>query len=278
MAKETVRSQLRARAVDGVVRLAAYDPRSTPGVASRARADADLAALSPRLATRQEQLFAQGDRSLLLVLQGMDTSGKDGTIKQVIGAMNPVGVRITSFKQPTATERRHHFLWRVRRALPRPGEVGIFNRSQYEDVGVVRVHGLAPPEVIERRYAEIERFERRLADNGTTVVKCWLHISYDEQRERLLARLDDPAKRWKFRERDVDERARWADYLAAYETAIARCSTDAAPWYVVPADRKWYRNWAVARLLVEHLDALGLSYPEPDLDVAALKARLAPPG
>ena len=274
---KSLRALLRARPRNGALQLAGSDPRATPGVKSRKRAEDELAANEARLATLQEQLYANAGRSLLLVLQGMDTSGKDGTIKHVVSAMNPVGVRITSFKVPTEEERRHGFLWRVRRALPAPGQVAIFNRSHYEDVGVVRVHGLAEPEVIERRYGEINRFEERLAEAGTVVVKCWLHISYDEQRERLLARLDDPAKRWKFSERDIDERARWAGYMAAYETAIARCSIDAAPWHVVPADRKWYRNWAVARLLVEHLDELGLTYPDPGLDVAALKARLAPP-
>ena len=268
---------LRARPEDGTLRLAECPTRDTPGVKSRGRAEDQLVVDAARLATLQEQLYANRDRSLLLVLQGMDTSGKDGAIKHVAGAMNPVGVRVTSFRVPTDEERRHGFLWRVRKALPEPGQVAVFNRSHYEDVGVVRVKGLAEPDVVERRYGEINRFEERLAESGTVVVKCWLHISYDEQRERLLARLDNPAKRWKFSEKDVDERGRWADYMAAYETAIARCSTDAAPWYIVPSDRKWYRNWAVSRLVVEQLATLGLAYPDPGLDVPALKARLAPP-
>ena len=272
--KKDLRSLLRASRPPG---LDAYDTRATPGVRSRKQAEAELADDADRLATLQEMLYATGERSLLLVLQGLDTSGKDGTIKHVAGAMNPVGVRVTSFKVPTEEERRHSFLWRIRRALPAPGQVAVFNRSHYEDVGVVKVHGLAPADEIERRYDAINRFERQVVASGTTVVKCWLHISYDEQRERLLARLDDKDKRWKFNERDLDERARWHDYLAAYETAIARCSTDDAPWYVVPADRKWYRNWAVSRLLVEHLDELDLAYPRPDLDVAALRKRLAAP-
>jgi PPK2 family polyphosphate:nucleotide phosphotransferase len=274
----TVSDLLRARPADGVFALAGIDPRSTPGVKSRKRAEADLASDAERLASLQERLYAERDRSFLLVLQGMDTSGKDGVVKHVVAAMNPVGTEVTSFRAPTEAEARHPFLWRVRRRLPVAGQVGIFNRSHYEDVGIVRVHGLVPPETVERRYAEINRFEQRVAGSGTTVVKCWLHISYDEQRERLLARLDDPAKRWKFNETDIAERAHWAEYMAAYETAIARCTTDAAPWYVVPADRKWYRNWAVARLLVETLDAMGPRYPEPPLDVPALKKRLAPPG
>ena len=277
MPKESVRELLRARPADGALQLAGFDPRATPGVRSRKAAEAEFAANAERLAERQEQLYATGTGSVLLVLQGMDTSGKDGVVKHVVGTMNPGGVRITSFKVPTEKERRHHFLWRIRNALPAPGYVGIFNRSQYEDVGVVRVHGLAPAATIEKRYDEINRFERRVVASGTTVVKCFLHLSYDEQRERLLARLDDPSKHWKFNERDVDERRRWAEYMAAYETAIARCSTDEAPWYVVPADRKWYRNWAVLHLLLEHLDALGLSYPDPGLDVPRLKVRLQPP-
>lgn len=275
---DSVTRLLRAEPVDGTFRLDGVDPRATPGVGGRKKVAAQVTADVERLATSQEQLYAMRERSLLLVLQGMDTSGKDGTVKHVVGACNPVGVRVTSFRAPTETERRHHFLWRVRPALPGPGMVAVFNRSHYEDVGVVRVHGLAEPAEIERRYAAINRFEQRAADAGTTVVKCWLHISYDEQRERLLARAHDPTKRWKFNVGDLAERARWAEYMSAYETAIARCSTDAAPWYVVPADRKWYRDWAVGRLLVETLDELGLRYPEPPLDVAAVEARLAPPG
>jgi PPK2 family polyphosphate:nucleotide phosphotransferase len=273
-----LRSLLRATPTDAGYQLAGVDARATPGVKSRKAAEAELATDSDRLATLQEQLYAMRERSLLLVLQGLDTSGKDGTIKHVVGAVNPVGVRITSFGVPTKVERKHHFLWRIRKGVPVPGQIAVFNRSHYEDVGVVRVHELVPPEAIERRYGEINRFEQRLADDGVVVVKCWLHISYEEQRERLLARLADPAKRWKFQEGDLAERARWADYMSAYETAIARCSTDAAPWYVIPADRKWYRNWAVARLLVEHLETLGLHYPDPLLDLDGLKTRLAPPG
>jgi PPK2 family polyphosphate:nucleotide phosphotransferase len=242
----------------------------------KAAAEEELKANAEAIGELAYRLYAEDRRALLLVLQGMDTSGKDGVVKHVVSAFNPVGVAITSFRAPTEQERRHHFLWRIRKGLPVRGQVAIFNRSHYEDVGIVRVHGWAEPDVIERRYAEINRFEQRLADAGTTVVKCWLHLSYDEQRERLLARLDDPTKRWKFNPDDLAERARWADYMAAYETAIARCS-GAAPWYVVPADRKWYHNFAVARLLVETLGGLGLAYPDPPLDVPALRARLAPP-
>jgi PPK2 family polyphosphate:nucleotide phosphotransferase len=229
------------------------------------------------LAALQEKLFAAASQRVLLVLQGMDTSGKGGVIDHVIGLVNPQGVHIASFKKPTPEELRHHFLWRVRRALPAPGLIGIFDRSHYEDVLIARVHALAPPEVIEKRYAEIARFESQLVDQGYALVKCFLHVSYDEQRERLLARLDDPTKHWKFNPGDLAERARWAEYQEAYRIALERCSTDAAPWYAVPADRKWYRNWAIGRLLLETVRDLDPHYPQPALDVPALTRALAPP-
>jgi PPK2 family polyphosphate:nucleotide phosphotransferase len=276
MAKSSIRRQLRA--AGDPFQLAAVDPSSTPGAPGKALARTEVDALAKPLFELQERLYAERTRAVLLVLQGMDTCGKDGTVKKVVGAFNPVGVRITSFKAPTDEERRHGFLWRIRRALPSPGIVGVFNRSHYEDVGIVRVHGWAPPEVIERRYGQINRFEAELADSAITVVKCFLHISYDEQSERLLARLDDPAKHWKFNPGDLDERALWADYMSAYETAIGRCSTDAAPWYIVPADHKWYRDWAVAHLLLETMNELDPQYPKPALDLEALRKRLMPPG
>ena len=254
--------------------LAARDAAATPGVTGKAAALARTEALADRLASLQERLYAEGTRSLLVVLQGMDTSGKGNTIEHVIGAMNPQGCRVTAFKQPTEEELAHHFLWRIERALPEPREIGIFDRSHYEDVLVVRVHALAP---WEGRHEEIVEWERRVTESGTTIVKCLLHLSYDEQRERLLARLDDPAKRWKFRERDIDERARWKDYEQAYDDALRLCSTEVAPWYVVPSDRKWYRRWAVAQLLAETLGEMDPRYPDPSLDVERLKARLAPP-
>jgi PPK2 family polyphosphate:nucleotide phosphotransferase len=191
-----------------------------------------------------------------------------------VGLLDVSGVALKSFKKPTEEELAHDFLWRVEKALPAAGEIGIFDRSHYEDVLVVKVHELAPPAEIERRYDAINDFERRLVDGGTTLVKCMLHISADEQRERLLARLDDPTKQWKFKPGDVDERARWDDYRAAYETALERCSTEAAPWYVVPSDRKWYRNWAIAQLLLETLRSLDLDWPAPDYDVAEQRDRL----
>jgi PPK2 family polyphosphate:nucleotide phosphotransferase len=204
----------------------------------------------------------------------MDCGGKDGTIKSVVGLFNPSGVRVASFGVPTPQERRHHFLWRVRRELPEPGYVGAFNRSHYEDVLVVRVHGLVPASRVERRYDMINDFERELVDDGLTLVKVMLHISPEEQLDRLRARLEDPTKHWKYRPGDLDERARWAAYQDAYNVALTRCSTDRAPWYVVPADRKWYRNWAVAQLVLETLADLDPQYPKPDYDVAAEKRRL----
>ena len=250
--------------------LSAIDTRATPGVKSRKKAEAALAGDAVEFASLQERLYAQGSRAVVLLLQGMDTCGKDGTVKHVVGQVNPAGLRITSFKQPTPAELKHHFLWRVRRALPEPGYLGIFNRSHYEDVLIVRVHDLAP---WEGRYEEINRFEDKA---GVTWIKCMLHISRDEQRARLLARLDDPDKRWKFNEGDLAERAHWDDYAAAYQDALARCDTDAAPWYVVPADRKWYRNWAIQQLLLETLRELDPQYPErEDLDVPALVKKLS---
>jgi PPK2 family polyphosphate:nucleotide phosphotransferase len=250
--------------------LSAVDTRATPGVKSRKKAEAAFGGDAAELAQLQERLAAEGTRSVVLLLQGMDTCGKDGTVKHVVGQVNPAGLRITSFKKPTKEELSHDFLWRIRRALPDPGYLGIFNRSQYEDVLIVRVHGLAE---WEGRYAEINRFE---AKAGVTWIKCMLHISRDEQRERLLARLADPTKRWKFNVGDLTERERWDDYAAAYQDALARCDTDAAPWHVVPADRKWYRNWAIQQLLLETLRELDPQYPErEDLDVPALEKKLS---
>jgi PPK2 family polyphosphate:nucleotide phosphotransferase len=249
--------------------LSAIDTRGTPGVKSRKKAEASFEDDAAELAQLQERLFAEDQRAVVLLLQGMDTCGKDGTVKHVVGQVNPAGLRIVSFKEPTDEELGHHFLWRIRRALPAAGHIGIFNRSQYEDVLVVRVHDLAP---WEGRYEEIERFE---AKAGVTWIKCMLHISREESRERQLARLADPAKRWKFNVGDLAERELWDDYAAAYQDALAHCDSDAAPWYVVPADRKWYRNWAVQQLLLETLRDLDPQYPaREDLDVPALEEQL----
>ncbi|MEU0207167.1 PPK2 family polyphosphate kinase [Streptomyces canus] len=259
--------------------LASYDTRETPaGPRDKQAGLAAMTDLATPLADLQERLWAAstaGDRRrVLLVLQGMDTSGKGGTVKHVIGLFNPSGCRIHAFKAPTPKERAHPFLRRIKKALPQAGELGIFDRSHYEDVLIARVRALAPAAEIERRYDEINRFEKSLAGNGVTVIKCFLHISYDEQRDRLLKRLDRPDKHWKFHFSDIDDRALWPAYQQAYELALERCSTPHAPWYLVPADRKWYRNWAISRLLLEHLSELDPRYPKADFDVAEARRRL----
>jgi PPK2 family polyphosphate:nucleotide phosphotransferase len=272
--RKPVGELLRARPLpSGKFVLSAIDPAETPGT-TKAKAARELERDAAKLGELQERLYAEGRRSLLLVLQGTDTSGKDGTISHVIRAMNPQGCKITAFKKPTPEERKHGFLWRVRRALPPPSYVGVFNRSHYEEVGIVRVHNLVPERTWRARYAQINAFEREVARRGTKIVKVFLHISFEEQARRLLARLDDPKKRWKFQPGDVEERALWDTYTAAYDDAIARCSTPIAPWHVVPADHKWYRNWAVARLLIESLREMNPQYPEPKLDIRALKSRI----
>ena len=263
----------------GPVDLSALDTRATPGFdGDKAAGKAELAALGPRLSDLQERLHAEGvsggRRSLLLVLQGMDTAGKGGVVRHVIGQVDPQGCEIASFKAPTKEELAHDFLWRIRKRLPGPGKLGVFDRSHYEDVLVVRVHGLVPRSTWSRRYAAINRFEARLVTDQIRVVKVFLHTSKEEQRQRLLARLDDPTKHWKFNPRDVDERAYWGDYQEAYAAALERCNSDAAPWYRVPADRKWYRNWAVASLLVEQLEDMKLTWPKADFDVEEQRARL----
>ena len=268
------------RLPSGPVDLSSLDTHGKPGFeGGKKDGKRALPELGAELADLQERLFAQAytgssRQRLLLVLQGMDTSGKGGVLSHTVGLLNVSGLALKSFKKPTEEELAHDFLWRIERALPAPGEVGIFDRSHYEDVLVVKVHGLADEDEIERRYAAINAFERKLTDTGTSVIKCMLHISAEEQRARLLARLDDPTKQWKFKPGDVDERARWDDYQAAYAVALERCNTANAPWFVVPSDRKWYRNWAIAQLLLETLRSLDLSWPAPDYDVAEQRARL----
>jgi PPK2 family polyphosphate:nucleotide phosphotransferase len=285
----SIRSLLRAgHAPD----LTSIDPGGTPGLpdAKKVHTDpkgwarAELARLGVELARQQEMLYATvkhaepgspaAARRVLLILQAMDCGGKDGTVRAVAGALNPLGLVVHAFGPPTAEELDHDFLWRIRRALPPAGYVGMFNRSHYEDVLIVRVHSLVPRRTWRARYAAINRFERGLVDDGYALLKVMLHISYEEQRQRLLARLADPTKFWKYNPADVDERARWDDYQAAYADAVARCDTDQVPWYVVPSDRKWYRNWAVAHLLLETMRDMHLAYPTPDFDVAAERRRL----
>jgi PPK2 family polyphosphate:nucleotide phosphotransferase len=268
------------RLPQGPVDLSAYDPRATPGFGGDKDAGkVALAERGPRLADLQERLFAHGrtggKQRVLLVVQGMDSSGKGGTIRHVVGQVDPQGVAIRSFRAPTKEELAHDFLWRIRKAVPGPGMIGVFDRSHYEDVLIARVQQLVEPRVWSRRYAAINRFEERLAASSCHVVKVFLHISPEEQRERLMARLDDPTKHWKYNPGDIDQRGRWLDYQVAYAAALEKCNTSAAPWHLVPADRKWYRNWAIMALLLEKLDSLDLEWPPADFDVAAEKERLA---
>ena len=274
MAKGTsVRDLLRARVGADGFHMASVDPESTPGFkGGKQKALRAVAKDQPILLDLQDRLYAERKQSLLVVLQGMDTSGKDGTITHVVGNFNPEGVDITGFKTPTAEERRHNFLWRIRKRVPGPGQIGIFNRSHYEDVLIVRVHQLAPPKEVDRRYGEINAFEKELVKRGTKVVKICLHISYEEQRQRLIDRLKNPDKRWKFSEHDIDERALWDDYMSAYSIAITRCSE--VPWYLVPANHKPYRNWAISKILRETLEEMNPKFPQPKLAVKRLLKRL----
>ena len=246
------------------VDLSELDPGSTAGApGKRAETEAALPELQAELARLQDRLWAEADRSLLVVLQAMDAGGKDGTIKQVFRGVNPQGTRVNSFKEPTHLELAHDFLWRVHRATPRAGEIGIFNRSHYEDVLITRVHGLVAEPVWRARYGLINSFEAILAHGGTTVIKLFLHISKDEQRKRFESRLNEPTKRWKFAPSDLSERERWDDYQIAYQDALSETATAEAPWYVIPADHKWYRNWAVSCVLVDTLRRIDPHYPEP---------------
>ncbi len=266
----------------GVVDMTTMDTHATPGFpGSKSDAKKLTKALAPELSELQERLFAQGRAGLagakrvLVVLQGMDTSGKGGVIRHAIAMVDPQGVFITSFKAPTKVELSHPFLWRIERQLPEAGIIGIFDRSHYEDVLIARVNNLVDEDVWSARYEEINAWEDHLVQTGTVLVKCFLHISPDTQKERLEARLDDPTKHWKYNPGDVDERAKWPAYSAAYEAALESCSTQHAPWYVIPSDRKWYRNWAVAQLLLEHLRVLDLQWPIADFDVEHERVRLS---
>jgi PPK2 family polyphosphate:nucleotide phosphotransferase len=264
----------------GPVVLAGYDTKKAPFAPKHKKPPLDKAE-QDRLRGLQEQLWAEatagGTRSILLVLQGIDTAGKGGVTEHVVGTFGPIGVQYSGFKKPTPEEAAHHFLWRIRKRLPPPGVIGVFDRSHYEDVLVPRVHEFIPEAEWRARYGEINKFEAKIAAAGTTLIKCFLHISFDTQRERLMRRLDRPEKHWKFNEADLVERARWADYMAAFEDMLENCNTDVGPWYVVPSDSKKYRNWAVGELLRETLAELDPKYPQPDLDIEALKKRLEPP-
>lgn len=280
---ELLRARTHDGSQDGVIKGPAdVDPDSKPGyLGGKAEGEATRAIRAERLSQLQELLYANGvsgngtGASVLLVVQAMDTAGKGGIMRNVVGAMDPQGVETAAFKAPTEEEQRHHFLWRIRHHLPQPGFLAVFDRSHYEDVLIHRVRRLAPLHAIEQRYEEIRRFERELADRGTRIVKVMLHITKDEQQDRLAERLDRPDKFWKYHPGDVDERAYWDEYMDAYRIAIEETDADHAPWFIVPANRKWYSRVAVQELLITALESLELQWPPADFDVAAEKRRLA---
>jgi PPK2 family polyphosphate:nucleotide phosphotransferase len=252
---------------DSTIDLDQWDPNTKGGFAGKKKEGRkELLALSQRLEVLQELLYAEHKHRLLVVLQAMDAGGKDGTIRHVFEGVNPQGVKVASFKKPTPEELAHDYLWRVHRHVPGNGEIVIFNRSHYEDVLVVRVHELVPQRVWQRRYAQINDFERMLVEEGTIILKFYLHIDRQEQKERLQARLDDPSKRWKFNPADLKERELWPAYTSAYEDVLSKTSTEWAPWYIVPSNRKWYRNLVVASTIIKSLEALNMQYPDPAFD------------
>jgi PPK2 family polyphosphate:nucleotide phosphotransferase len=255
------------------LRLKDIDPGHRAQHEDKAAALPEIQRYAERLRELQYLMYAEDRRALLICLQGMDTSGKDGTIRHVLGFMNPQGCRVQAFKVPTPEEAAHDFLWRVHKAAPGRGQVAIFNRSHYEDVLVTRVHGLVPKEVWSRRYDAINTFEEHLSANGVHILKFFLHIGPDEQLKRFGRRLKDPARQWKISEADYAERAYWDDYQRAYEDALSRCSTEVAPWFVVPANHKWFRNLAVARIAVEFLEGLDMRFPEPRVDLAEIEKK-----
>ncbi len=253
------------------LRLADIDPADTRGFEKGPALEAELAKHIARLDELQYLMYAEHQRALLVVLQGMDASGKDGTIRHVITGLNPQGCRVTPFKAPTPEELAHDFLWRVHQAVPGKGDVAIFNRSHYEEVLTVRVHKLVPAHVWKRRYHQINDFERYLAANDVVIVKIFLHISKDEQKRRLERRLEDPTRQWKVSLSDFADRKRWQEYARAHEDAITQCNTKEAPWFVVPADKKWFRNLAVSQILVETLESLDMRFPKPTVDLKRIR-------
>ncbi len=255
----------------GKVKLADIDSAFTGHHSSHKEAADEIEHYRQKLWELQELLYADRRRSLLICLQGMDAGGKDGTINHVLGAMNPQGCRVVGFKQPSAEELSHDFLWRIHREAPTRGEIVVFNRSHYEDVLIARVHNLVPKEVWSRRYDAINGFEKELADSGVHIIKFYLHISRKEQLKRFRDRLDNPARRWKISDADYKERPFWDDYMKAYEEALSRCSTGQAPWYIIPSDHKWFRNLAVGNIVVEHLKALKMSFPSPTVNIKQIR-------
>lgn len=254
---------------DSKIKLADIDPSDTHGVNKGAAAE-QLVKNIERLAVLQYHLYAEGRRSLLVVLQGIDAAGKDGAVRHVMSGLNPQGVTVTPFKVPEGAEKRHDYLWRVHAAVPEWGTIGIFNRSHYEDVLIVRVHGLVPKSQWSMRYQQINDFERMLSENGTHIVKLMLYISKKEQAKRFRLRIEDPTKNWKFSAADIKEREYWDQYIEAYEEVLRKCSTRHAPWYVIPANRKWFRNLAVSQIVLDALDAMDLKFPKPSSDLSGI--------
>jgi PPK2 family polyphosphate:nucleotide phosphotransferase len=253
------------------IKLDKWDPEDTLGWDKNHKMKASLAKTIEKLDELQYLLYAEHKRALLIVLQGLDAAGKDGTIRHVMAGVNPQGCRVTSFKKPTSEELSHDFLWRIHKAVPPVGDIGIFNRSHYEDVLIARVHNLVPKEVWSRRYDEINEFERTLEENNVKILKFFLHISKDEQKRRFQQRIDDKDRRWKISEADFAERKYWDDYTKAYEAALTNCSTEHAPWYVIPSNKKWFRNLAVSHIAVETLEELHMKFPAPTVDVSKIK-------
>ena len=255
------------------LRLHDCDPDDTAGFDKGDKADAHLKKNLSRMEDLQYRLYAESRRALLIVLQGMDASGKDGTVRHVMSGLNPQGCRVTSFKVPSAEEAGHDFLWRIHKAMPARGEIGIFNRSHYEDVLVVRVHQLAPESVWSARYDQINAFEKLMGDNGVTILKFFLHISKAEQKQRLEARLDATARNWKISPADFKERRFWGDYVKAYETALSRCNSSSTPWFIIPSNKKWFRNLAVSQIIVETLERMNPKFPKPSFDLSKIKVK-----
>lgn len=259
--------------VGAVVKLDDFDPRFSDEHESKDGSEPKLEALQQQMDNLQFQLYAENKRSLLICLQGLDASGKDGVVRHVIASMNPQGCRVVGFKQPTPEELAHDFLWRIERKAPKRGEIVVFNRSQYEDVLIARVHDLVPKETWQKRYEQINDFERRLFASDTRILKFFLHISKEEQLERFKKRLDDPARQWKISESDYSERKYWAEYTAAYEAVLSRCSTDHAPWFVIPSDHKWFRNLAIAQIIVATMRNLGIELQKPTVNLDDIRKK-----
>ena len=253
------------------VKLEKWDPEDTLGWEKDHKTKHDIDKSLEKLDKLQYLMYAEHKRALLVVLQGIDAAGKDGTIRHVMAGVNPQGCTVTPFKKPTPEELGHDYLWRVHKAVPQFGDIGIFNRSHYEDVLVVRVHNLVPKDVWSKRYDEINEFEKTLTENNVKILKFFLHISKDEQKKRFQERIDDPDRRWKISQADFDERKYWDEYISAYEDALTKCSTDYAPWYVIPSNKKWFRNLAVSHIITETLEGLRMKFPPPTIDVKKLK-------